>query len=277
MTAKLITHEPNNDRTFEVSEAGLTIGRHTDNNASLDDSRLSRFHARITFRDGAWYAEDLGSTNGSFINDKRFQGEVKVNPGDKLRFGATDAELVWTDEAVMTPPPVAEPKKTSLIQPLPGDATQDAASLKTAATIVAPLSSLLKQVPAQPASPSPVKPVKLTPLAPAEAAQAPAPVKHVVLTPISPAAPAAAPVKPLVITPASPEEIAALDGAAPEAPAAAAKPAIRKPVIGGGLRPGLKLPPKAPALKAGLKLPPKPAGLKPGLKLPPKPGAAPAK
>ena len=73
MTAKLITHEPNNDRTFEVSEAGLTIGRHTDNNASLDDSRLSRFHARITFRDGAWYAEDLGSTNGTTLNGERLE------------------------------------------------------------------------------------------------------------------------------------------------------------------------------------------------------------
>ena len=88
MTAKLITHEKDNEKTFVVTEAGLTIGRHADNQASLDDSRLSRFHARIKFKDGAWYAEDLGSTNGSFINDK-----IMYNAGSGKVTALVDEEI----------------------------------------------------------------------------------------------------------------------------------------------------------------------------------------
>jgi len=204
MTAKLTTHEPGNDRTFEVTEAGITIGRHADNQASLDDSRLSRFHAKIKFKDGAWYAEDLGSTNGSFLNDKKFDGEVKISRGDKLRFGATAAELEWEETAsAAAPAPAPAPQKVDV--PEKAKEAAESPDVKTAATIVAPLSSLVKDLPED------LKP--------------------------------------------------AVGGA------------IRKPVIGGGLRPGLKLPPKPAGLKPGLKLPPKPAGLKPGLKLPPKPPA----
>ncbi len=282
MTAKLITHEPGNTRTFDVSEAGLTIGRHADNQASLDDSRLSRFHARIKFKAGAWYAEDLGSTNGSFLNDKQFEGEVKLALGDKLRFGATEAELVWETAATKRSsiPSPASPHKTEVLEK-PKD-LPNPADLKTAATIVAPVSSLLKAIPKEaPKTPAPPSsPVVMSPDA------SNAPVKHVVLTPISPDAKlepnadGGMAVKPLVITPASPEEIASLD-LTPVEPSAdekatpvkagGVKPLIRKPVIGGGLKPGLKLPPKpATGLKPGLKLPPKPAGLKPGIKLPPK-------
>ncbi len=299
MTAKLTTHEPGNTKTFDVSEAGLTIGRHVDNQASLDDSRLSRFHARIKFKAGAWYAEDLGSTNGSFLNDRQFEGEVKLAPGDKLRFGATEAELVWETAATKrsSAPSPASPQKTEVLQK--PQAIANPSNLKTAATIVAPVSSLMKELPnADSQPPSAPSAPAITPVN-----ASPTSAKHVVLTPISSEAelktiPNAEgmPVKPLVITPASPEEIASLEltpvepnagDAVSPIKAGGVKPLIRKPT-GGGLKPVVKLPPKpAAGLKPGVKLPPKPAGLKPGikvpakapfqlkpgLKLPPKPGA----
>lgn len=264
MTAKLITHEKDNERNFVVTEAGLTIGRHADNQASLDDSRLSRFHARIKFKDGAWYAEDLGSTNGSFLNDKRFDGEVKLSPGDKLRFGATNAELLIdpSSAAAIAVSPASKTKTAPIEPPKAGPSADD---LKTAATIVAPLSTLVQDVSAD-------KPgtLKITPVKPDSKPEDADNGGIVTITP--------KPVKPLVITPASPEEIAALDGLTPVEPAGGKpspikpmKTVIHKPAAGGGLRPGLKLPPKpAAGLKPGLKLPPKPAGLKPGIKLPPK-------
>ena len=266
MTAKLITHEKDNEKTFVVTEAGLTIGRHADNQASLDDSRLSRFHARIKFKDGAWYAEDLGSTNGSFINDKKFDGEVKLAPGDKLRFGATNAELLidpGSAAAIAASP--ASKTKTAPIEPPPKEAPSSN-DLKTAATIVAPLSTLVQEVAADKPGTLKITPVKLD-SKPAESDNGGG---TVTITP--------KPVKPLVITPASPEEIAALDGLTPVEPAAAKpspikqmKTVFHKPGAAGGLRPSLKLPPKpAAGLKPGLKLPPKPTGLKPGIKLPPK-------
>lgn len=272
MTAKLITREAGKEKTFQVTDAGLTLGRHADNQASLDDSRLSRFHARIKVKNGAWYAEDLGSTNGNFLNDNRFEGEVKLSPGDKLRFGATEAELIWDDGTVTKPEPPA-PHKTEVLE-RPKDLPSPA-DLKTAATIVAPLSSLMKELPKTEAE---------APAAPAPAPEKPgsAPLKHVVLSPaaaqgkLETVSTADGNVKP--ITPVSPEEIAALENLTPVEPAegdkkpgTTIKPLIRKPVIGGGLKPGLKLPPRPGAgLKPGLKLPPKPAGFKPGIKLPPK-------
>ena len=258
MTAKLITHEKDNERTFVVTEAGLTIGRHADNQASLDDSRLSRFHARILFKDGAWYAEDLGSTNGSFLNDKKFEGEVKLSPGDKLRFGATEAELFidQASAAVVAASPASK-SKTAPIEPpksIPSDN-----DLKTAATIVAPLSTLMQEVAAD-------KPgtLKITSVKPAEseASEDSADGGVVTITP--------RPVKAQALKVASPDDDVSPGGK--PSPLKPMKTVIHKPAPGaGGLRPGLKLPPKpAAGLKPGLKLPPKPAGLKPGLKLPPK-------
>ena len=276
MTAKLITHENDKERTFVVNEAGLTIGRHADNQASLDDSRLSRFHARIKFRNGAWYAEDLGSTNGSFINDKRFDGEVKIAPGDKLRFGATDAELFMESaSAASLPVSPASKQKTAPIEAPKMIITQDN-DIKTAATIVAPLSTLVQGAPGE-------KPgtLKITSVKPTDTSEDSENVGTVTITP--------RPVKSVPLQPATPEEIATLDSKpsaikpamktvihkpAPGAPAL--RPGLKlppKPAAGGGLKPGVKLPPK-PGAKPGIKVPAKPAfQLKPGLKLPPKPGA----
>jgi pSer/pThr/pTyr-binding forkhead associated (FHA) protein len=50
-------------------------------------------HARLSARDGAWYAEDLGSTNGTFLNDRRIQAPVEVHAGDVVRLGKTTLEL----------------------------------------------------------------------------------------------------------------------------------------------------------------------------------------
>ena len=233
MTAKLITRESGTEKTFQVTDAGLTIGRHADNQASLDDSRLSRFHARIKVKDGAWYVEDLGSTNGSFLNDNRFEGEVKLSLGDKLRFGATEAELVWEDATVSKPEPPA-PHKTEVLE-RPKD-IPSSSDIKTAATIVAPLSSLMKELP---------KTEGEAPAASAPSTPGPTP-KPVINGGIR---------KPVI--------------------GGGLKPGLKlPPKPAAGLKPGLKLPPKPAGLKPGLKLPPKPTiQLKPGLKLPPKPGA----
>ncbi len=181
-------------------EIGCTI-------APLTADGLSRRHAKISFKDGAWHVEDLGSTNGTFLNGKKLEAPATLAAKDKLHFGRFELSV---------------------------DTLGEDAGVAVANTT-------------QTEAPKPTEP------APAPVADLP-PVDDIPGLPPVEAAPAPA-----------------ADAPKPASPLAPAKPVIRKPVIGGGMKPGIKLPPK-PGLGAGLKLPPKP-GLGAGIKLPPKPGA----
>src|SRR5574342_1351655 len=57
----------------------LEIGRAEGCAIRLEDTYASQHHARISSRDGAWYLEDLGSTNGTYVNDRRVQAAVEVH------------------------------------------------------------------------------------------------------------------------------------------------------------------------------------------------------
>ena len=59
----------------------------------LDDTYASQFHARIYRRDGSWFVEDLGSTNGTYLNQRRLTAPAEVRAGDRLRIGKTTLEL----------------------------------------------------------------------------------------------------------------------------------------------------------------------------------------
>ena len=50
-------------------------------------------HARLTNRGGQWYVEDLGSTNGTYLDQQRVQGPLLVAPGQPIRIGQTAMEL----------------------------------------------------------------------------------------------------------------------------------------------------------------------------------------
>src|SRR3954452_9030029 len=72
-------------------EQELVIGRSTPGAGSLGgDSEISRVHARV-YRDasGQLMVEDLGSTNGTFVNGNRISSPTPLRPGDQLRVGQT--------------------------------------------------------------------------------------------------------------------------------------------------------------------------------------------
>jgi pSer/pThr/pTyr-binding forkhead associated (FHA) protein len=50
-------------------------------------------HARLYAKNGAWHVEDLGSTNGTLLNDRRVDAPVEVHAGDVLKIGKTVLEL----------------------------------------------------------------------------------------------------------------------------------------------------------------------------------------
>src|SRR5258707_888407 len=70
-----------------------TIGRSANANVVIDDPSLSRLHARVTMSvDGEVSVEDLGSTNGLFVNGAQHKTS-RLAPGDRLRLGLLEYSL----------------------------------------------------------------------------------------------------------------------------------------------------------------------------------------
>jgi hypothetical protein len=77
--------------TYPLDSRPLTVGRGTNNDLPLaGDEYASGRHARFeSRRDGVWL-EDIGSTNGTFVNGIRLTRERRLAPGDVVRIGETD-------------------------------------------------------------------------------------------------------------------------------------------------------------------------------------------
>ncbi len=67
----------------------IDIGRHLDNAICLSENQVSRFHMRLTRLNDGYTLEDLGSTNGTFINGVRVEKSVTLSPGDYITIGHT--------------------------------------------------------------------------------------------------------------------------------------------------------------------------------------------
>jgi pSer/pThr/pTyr-binding forkhead associated (FHA) protein len=74
-------------------DGSTTIGRGAECELRLEDTYVSQQHARIFDRGGNWYVEDLGSTNGTFVNEQKLAAPAMLTPGDRIRVGTTEVEL----------------------------------------------------------------------------------------------------------------------------------------------------------------------------------------
>ena len=83
------TEGPANGHGFEVRQAGGILGRASENAVSIPDEQLSRRHAQIQFGDGAFWISDLGSRNGTFVNETRIVGPQQLRSGDQITVGNT--------------------------------------------------------------------------------------------------------------------------------------------------------------------------------------------
>jgi hypothetical protein len=116
------------DEELLLNRPELTIGRALDNDLILNDASVSLHHARIVKVQAAFYIEDLGSTNSTFVNDVRTDEQPLIQ-GDQIRIG--DQVLIFEhteahgaallaeplDETVMLPPrqPTTARKATLLV------------------------------------------------------------------------------------------------------------------------------------------------------------------
>lgn len=85
-------------RWFSIPE--VTIGRDPANDCFLDDKTVSSTHARLTFHHRQWWVEDLGSTNGTFLNQEPVTTPLVVISGDELRCGQVEMTILIEENAL---------------------------------------------------------------------------------------------------------------------------------------------------------------------------------
>ena len=92
-TPRLVVVDPKDrkGKTYDLGEE-QTVGRAAGCQITLDDTYVSQLHARIFNKDGTWFVEDLGSTNGTYLNTKRVSQPLAVKRGDQIKIGAVVME-----------------------------------------------------------------------------------------------------------------------------------------------------------------------------------------
>jgi predicted component of type VI protein secretion system len=130
---------PNAGKAYPLEGAELTVGRDPSNPVSINDGEISRRHAKLSWKGASYVLEDLGSTNGTFVNGTRLSAPLALKPGDAVSFGE-NIVLIYeaTFDANATMVGSAKAAKT-------------AAPVQQAAPAPAPAPAYSGQVPASPA------------------------------------------------------------------------------------------------------------------------------
>jgi Inner membrane component of T3SS, cytoplasmic domain len=105
--------------TFTV-DAAVELGRDQSAGIVVDDAEISRRHARLEPAGGNVLVEDLGSRNGSYLNDQPVLGRMEARPGDRLRFGVTVLAVQGARQASgVLPVPAITQLGAQVLQPAP--------------------------------------------------------------------------------------------------------------------------------------------------------------
>jgi hypothetical protein len=113
-------------REIKLSTGEVTIGRGKENSVPVDGTGMSRVHARLYFSDDAWHVEDLGSTNGTRVNNSNVT-RASLSDGDTLAFGRVCYKFLKLDATVAPRKLDLGLDQTLVLSPgeLPGGASGD--------------------------------------------------------------------------------------------------------------------------------------------------------
>ena len=138
MGAKLLYRDgTGRDSSIDVLAEGVFLGRGADCAVRTDDAMVSRKNCKISYTTGRWMVEDLGSSNGTFVNEVRIQKQA-LNHADVVRCGTLQVRFVETADPVaqQQSPAVSQSQKPRTAameaQSLPGDSVQVDPSLQNA-------------------------------------------------------------------------------------------------------------------------------------------------
>lgn len=120
---------------FDLTKEITTLGRDVANDIVLGDPEVSRQHARLTRTPGGYVLEDLGSTNGSFVNGERLNSPRVINPGDLLGMSekvTLTFEMAVSEaaETVMSPAVEVKPAAPTVQEAAPMPVPHEAAPIE---------------------------------------------------------------------------------------------------------------------------------------------------
>ena len=91
---ELVIHTPQGrPRVVHLDAHDVTFGRAEGSTVVLDDPYISDHHARVFLNDGEWCIADLGSTNGTFLNQVKVTTATPIAAGDQLGIGKTTVQV----------------------------------------------------------------------------------------------------------------------------------------------------------------------------------------
>ncbi len=91
--AVLVSADGSNVEVSHSLIANNRIGRAADNTLVLQDETASAHHARLSFHEGQWWLEDLGSRNGTAVNGIALEGPLVLTYGDQIAFGRVEFRM----------------------------------------------------------------------------------------------------------------------------------------------------------------------------------------
>ncbi|MGI8817338.1 MAG: FHA domain-containing protein FhaB/FipA [Pseudonocardia sp.] len=89
----IVTHGALAGTRVSLDSKPITLGRADDSTLVLDDDYASTRHAKLSLQGEEWYVEDLGSTNGTYLDRAKVSGPTRVPMGVPIRIGKTVIEL----------------------------------------------------------------------------------------------------------------------------------------------------------------------------------------
>jgi pSer/pThr/pTyr-binding forkhead associated (FHA) protein len=92
IASQLVLAEGKGPSSVDLVPPETVIGRDASCHVTIPDASVSHRHARVYHSDGEWYVEDLGSTNGTFVNDRPLTRPVVLRPGDTVSIGRSVLE-----------------------------------------------------------------------------------------------------------------------------------------------------------------------------------------
>lgn len=91
---ELVIHTPQGrPRVVRLDDHDVTFGRAETSTVALDDAYISDHHAKVFFADGEWRITDMGSTNGTFLNQVKVTSPAPISAGDQLGIGKTTVQV----------------------------------------------------------------------------------------------------------------------------------------------------------------------------------------
>src|SRR4030095_2604521 len=141
---------PTPGAAFTLEGDQLTIGRDSVNEIVINDAEISRRHARLTYQGGKYILEDLGSTNGTFVNGQRLAGPRVLKSGEVVSFGEQivlvfEATTFDAGATVVSPRAAAVPSASRPVMP-PPPAPMDYAGSVPAGPVPTPIVTTEKRV-----------------------------------------------------------------------------------------------------------------------------------